>query len=146
MENRWLSLLQMPEYQWEYRHKGATDRELEMLEAALGRPLPLDYRAFLKVSNGGGLSHRNLWRLRFWDALNIPGWSRGFGFVPEQMAGAVAFGDDFGEEALVFDMRPEHPDGKYPMVRVNYYALEWNDAIPVAGDFRSLLLRNEPLY
>lgn len=146
MEYHWLSLLETPEYQWEYRHKGATDRELAMLEAALGRPLPSDYQAFLKVSNGGGLSRRDIWRIRLWDALNIPGWSRGFGFVPEQIAGAVAFGDDFGEEALVFDMRPKHPDGQYPIVRVSYYDLEWKAALPIADDFSSLVLRNDPLY
>ena len=146
MENQWLSLLEGPEYQWEYRHQGASDRELEMLEAALGRPLSAEYRAFLKLSNGAGLSRRDLWRLRLWDALNLPGWSRGFGFVPEQIAGAVAFGDDFGEEALVFDMRKPHPDGQYPIVRVNYYELEWEAALPLADTFQSLLLRNEPLY
>lgn len=146
MENQWLSLLEGPEYQWEYRHQGASDRELERLQAALGRPLPVAYRAFLKLSNGAGLSRRDLWRLRLWDALNLPGWSHGFGFVPEQIAGAVAFGDDFGEKALVFDMRQTHPDGQYPIVRVNYCELEWKAALPLADTFQNLLLRNEPLY
>ena len=78
--------------------------------------------------------------------MNLPGWSRGFGFVPEQIAGAVAFGDDFGEEALVFDMRKTHPDGQYPIVRVNYYELEWKTALPLADTFQNLVLRKEPWY
>jgi hypothetical protein len=50
-------------------------RELEVLEAELGRPLPAAYRAFLEVANGGNLEHY---------AIAIP---------PERGGGSASFCD-----------------------------------------------------
>lgn len=143
----WTSTLREPDYVWETRFEGATDEEVARLAAYCGRPLPAAYVAFLRQANGGGLWYDDLWYIRFWRSEDIPSWSAAYQFGPARIPGALAFGDDGGDECLVFDMRPDHPDGEYPVYAVNFISVGWKEAILVAPDFTSLLLlRRELLH
>lgn len=136
----WSAVLQDSGYAWEYRYPGATEDELARLAAFFGRPLSEDYTAFLRLSNGGGLWYQDLWHIRFWRSADIPSWSAAFGFLPDEMPDAVAFADNGGGEGLVFDIRQEQKDGRYPVLAVNFVTVGWEEVIPVAQDFQSLLL------
>jgi hypothetical protein len=141
----WSPVLQHPGYAWEFRHPGATDNDLNERRAFCGRPLPEDYMAFLRLSNGGGLWYQDIWYVRFWRSVDIPSWSAAFGFVPDEMPGALAFADDGGGEGLVFDIRQEQQDGLYPVVAANFVTIGWKEVIPVAQDFRRLMLLRREL-
>lgn len=146
MSADWLALLDGPAYTWELRNPGATEEELERLAAFFGRLLPDDYAAFLRMSNGAILSYDDEWYMRLWTSSDIPSWSAAYGFVPSAIPGAIAFGDDGGGEGLVFDVRPERPDGRYPIFLVNFVTIGWKDAIHVADDFRGLVSLKQGLF
>jgi hypothetical protein len=145
MGSDWLWLLQAPNYVWYSRYPPATDEEVERLASYFGRPLPPDYDTFLRTCSGGELSNDDLWTIHLWPIGEIPRWSEAYGFVPDRMANAVAFGDNGGGETLVFDTRPEHPDGQYPVVAVNLVSIGWDEVILVAESFRDLMLLRHPL-
>lgn len=136
----WLSRLEGPGYVWNKDLPGATDVELAALEAHLGRALPISYEEYMHASNGGTLQYRDLWYVRLWKAENVAEWSEGYGFTPENMQGAIAIGDDGGDEALVFDMRVQRADAQYPVYTVDLVRLGWDEAIKVADNFQELLL------
>ncbi|WIG57908.1 MAG: hypothetical protein OJF49_000653 [Ktedonobacterales bacterium] len=143
----WLSILDAPEYIWELRAPPATEAQIAEFEAFCGRPLPDDYIAFLRTSNGGALWYKDIWFMQFWPIQDIPAICSGYGFIQSEIPDAIAFGADAGSEGLVFDMRSEHADGQYPIFAVNYVSISWRKAIPVSPDFRSLLLlRHELLW
>jgi hypothetical protein len=75
----------------------------------------------------------------------LPSASSGYGFTPERIPGAVALGSDGGGEGIVFDLRPQHPDGYYPIVAVNFVSVNWRETIHIADSFRDLLLLRRPL-
>ncbi|HEY7780427.1 MAG TPA: SMI1/KNR4 family protein [Ktedonobacterales bacterium] len=141
----WESVLRQPNYSWEQRYPGATNDQLARLTEYFGRSLPQDYAAFLRLSDGAGLWHGDLWYIRLWRSADIPSWSAAYGFVPTKMHGAIAFGDDGGEEGLVFDIRPERAEGPYPVFAVNLVSVGWKEALPIADDFRQLLLLSREL-
>lgn len=141
----WLALLQAPEYDWHSRNPAASEGDLDTLADYFGRPLPANYAAFLRAWSGAEVSCRGTWRMRLWSARDIPAWSSAYGFTPERMPNAGAFGDNGGGEALVFDLRPERIEGAYPVMAVNFVSISWSEAIPVATSFRELLLLRRPL-
>ena len=145
-EDSWVARLEEPGYRWVSREPPATDADLAQLSAFMGRPLPDDYIAFLRSSNGGGLWYKDLWYLRLWRAADIPSWSTVYGYTPDAIAGAVAIADNGGGEAIVFDYGPERPDGDYPLYLINFIDIEWDAALPLTADVRSLLLRRTDLF
>jgi len=104
-----------------------------------------------QTTNGTGVSrqhrkmrlppsrNRDTWYFHFWRAEDIPSWSAGYGFTPDEIPGTLVFGDDGADEALVMDLREERSDRRYPIYAINYYSVEWKLAVPVAPNFRSLL-------
>ncbi len=140
----WLSQLDQQGYVWTKAMTGASQTELEQLAAFMGRPLPHDYETFMLNWNGSTIRYNDLWHVRVWPARDVPSWSTGYGFTAQKMPGAVAFGDDGGGEALVFDLRPEHSAGQYLVYTVNLVTLEWDEAIKVADSFHDLLLLRRP--
>lgn len=65
--------------------------------------------------------------------------------TPNEFPGALVLGSDGADEALIMDMREERTDRRYPICAINYYSVEWELALPVAPDFRSLLLLRHSL-
>lgn len=145
--DEWLTLLETPGsgYVWSAQDPPASEPDLEALTRYVGRPLPIDYSAFLRKWGGGELWYRDEWDLRFWNARDIPAWAQAYGFTPKRMPGAIPFGDNGGGEAIVFDVRPEHPDGHYPIIAVNFTSIDWDATIFIANSFRELLQLRRPI-
>ena len=142
----WLSAIQTdPDYQWHSRNPGAAYQQVAQLEQFAGRPLPDDYVAFLKVANGAALSYKDVWYMRVWAADDIPAWSAAYGFTATRVHGALVIGDNGGSEALLFDLRPQHPDKRYPVCALDFVSLDWNDALRVADTFQETLQLRHPL-
>ncbi len=148
--DEWLGILNGPEYEWsswQQPVRGVSSDEWEQLVSWCGRPLPDDYAAFLRLTNGADVWHAPYGTLRFWPSHDIPRFSSEAGV--RDLPGAFAFGDDTAEEILVFDTRPCHPDGRYPVYAVDAYSVHdrWEGAIRVADTFTSLiLLRSDLLH
>jgi len=138
-------MLETADYQWEGHEPPASEAAIAALARFAGRDLPDDYMAFLYRQNGGALWHRDVWYLWLWRAEDIPSWSEAYSMTPNEISCALVLGSDGADEALVMDMREERPDKRYPIYAINYYAVEWELAIPVAPDFRSLLLLRRSL-
>ncbi len=143
--DQWLSTLDGPHYTWDDHGQPATDEEIVVLERFVRRPLPPDYVAFLRMCNGATLWHGDHWFIKIWPSGQIPDVTSGYRF-DMRMPSAIPFASDGGGEALVFDIRPAHPDGRYPILLVNYVTVGWDETIPVASCFRELMLLSDSLF
>lgn len=141
----WLDQLDTPDYRWDDRPPPATDAEIAALTQFAGRPLPSEYAAFLKRSDGGALWYRDMWYLWLWRAADIPTWSAAYGFTAQRIPGALVIGSDGGSEGIVLDTRPERADSAYPIYAVNFVSIGWDTALMIAPEFRSLLLLRHEL-
>ena len=68
MSTDWLRALEGPDYVWEQRAAPAGEEEVAELAVFFGQPLPEDYAAFLRATNGGYLPFKDRWEIRFWIA------------------------------------------------------------------------------
>lgn len=141
----WLSVLEGPNYTWDYRGPPATSEQIDALGHFARRLLPADYVAFLRMCDGAAVWHDDYWFLNVWPTGEVPAVTAGYRF-DEHMPGALPFASDGAGEALVFDMRREHPDEEYPVLLVNYVTVGWDETIPVATSFRELLLLDKSLF
>ena len=144
MTANWFSVLESPDYQSISRDPGVTDSDVTELARFFGRPLPADYAAFLRVCGGGELSFRDIWTIRLWRPADIPSWLPAYGF-PKWAPEAKVIGDNGGGEALVFDTRPVHIDGDYPIYAMNFVSITWDAIIYVAKSFTDLMWLQHPL-
>lgn len=142
----WLRQLDKPGYYWQERNSPASDPEIAALQSFVGRQMPADYVAFLRMTDGAILSYRDEWLLQIWPAWQVPEVCIGYGFTPERIAGGIAIASDGGSEALVYDTRAQHRDSQYPIYLVNYVTIGWREAIYCAPDFRSMLLLRHGLF
>ena len=142
----WLLQLDGPGYEWRERNLPASDAEIAVLQAYVGRPLPADYVTFLRLTNGATLSYNDQWVVHIWSAWQVPEVCAGYGFTPDVVPGAIAIASDGGSEGLVYDIRPPHADGHYPIYLVSYIGIGWDEAIFCAPDFRSMLLLRDSLF
>jgi hypothetical protein len=142
----WRTLLSDPEYQWDSFGPGMSDHDLAELARWFGRPLPEDYIAFLRLSDGAAVQYDLLWDLSIHPGTQLPEIAEGYHVGAPDLPGAILFGSH-AIFHLVFDTRPQHSDGRYPVLAIDWYELSsgWEKAIPVADDFRSLLLLRRPL-
>jgi SMI1 / KNR4 family (SUKH-1) len=145
MESDWLDILETADYKWEGREPPASEEAIAALARFARRDLSDDYVAFLRRQNGCALWYRDVWYLWLWRADDIPSWSEAYSMTPNEISGALVLGSDGADEALVMDMREERSDRRYPIYAINYYSVEWELALPVAPDFRSLLLLRHSL-
>ncbi len=131
-------------YEWAGA-QGATEAEIRDLAMRLSRPLPEAYVAFLRLANGAEVRYSRLWDVVLYPTSEVTEVWRLYQFDPELFPGAVLFGSNGGDELLVFDMRPEQPDGRYPVYVTYNLDVNWEDATVVAEDFRGLLLLRKSL-
>jgi len=143
--DKWKAILDEPGYEWEPLGPGATEQELAELAGWIGRPLPDDYVALLRLANGAGVSYDRVWDITFLSTRQVPEYSRDYQIGAPHLPGAVLFAS--ASEGLVFDTRPQHPDGRYPIYSVDYISVGdgWEAAIHVADSFRDLLLLRDRL-
>jgi hypothetical protein len=144
-ESDWLDILETADYKWDRREPPASEEAIATLARFAGRDLPDDYVAFLRRQNGGSLTYDDFWYLGFWRADDIPSWSAAYGMTPNEIPASLILGSNGGGEAIVLDMRKERSDRRYPIVAINFISDGWEDAMPVAPDFRSLLLLRRSL-
>ena len=112
----------------------ASDREIEELEAALGRQLPPDYTEFLRIGNGGegfigDAVYAILWRCGELIEINEAYQ------VQQRAPGLLAFGSDGGGEGFGFDTRQI----VWPVVQVPWIGMDWTTAIPLGESFTRFL-------
>jgi hypothetical protein len=138
-ESDWLDMLETADYRWDGREPPASEGAIATLAHFAGRELPDDYVAFLRRQNGGALRYDDFCYLWLWRADDIPSWSAAYGMTPNEIPGSLTLGSNGGGEAIVLDVREERPDRRYPVVAINVISDGWDDAMPVATDFRSLL-------
>jgi SMI1/KNR4 family protein SUKH-1 len=141
----WLETLQGVDYRWDVRPLPATEQDIAALGVFVARPLPDDYVAFLRHHDGGALWYRDVWYIHLWRASDIPEWSSAYGFSAAAIPGAIPIGSDGASECLALDIRPQHSNGNYPICAINFVSIDWDEALPVAPDFRSLLLLRHAL-
>jgi hypothetical protein len=144
-ESDWLAVLETADYRWDGREPPASEEAIAALARFAGRELPDDYVAFLRRQNGGSLRYHDFWYLWLWRADDIPSWSEAYGMAPNQIPGSLILGSNGGGEAIVIDMREERLDRRCPIVAINFISDGWDDAMPVAPDFRSLMLLRREL-
>jgi hypothetical protein len=143
-DSDWLNMRETAGYKWEGREPPAYAEAIAALERFAGRNPPDDNVAFLRRQNGGALWHRDAWYLWLWRAEDIPSWPEAHSKTPTEIPGALVRGSDGADEALVMEMREARLGKRYPVFAINYHS--WELALPVALDFRSLLLlRHSPL-
>ena len=108
-----LDILETADYKWESHEPPASEDAIAALAHSAGHDLPDDYVVFLRRFNGGALRYCDAWYLRLWRAEDIPSWSAGYGFTPDEIIGTLVLGDDSADGALVMDMREERSDQRY---------------------------------
>jgi len=106
---------------------------LEAVEAAIGRPLPKDYKDFL-LSNDGGEGFISVNYLILWKAEELVGFNREYE-VEKYASGFFLFGSDGGGEGYAFDMRGGEP----AVVAVPFVGMSLRYASPCAPDFQNFL-------
>jgi hypothetical protein len=84
----WLERLDGPGYRWDWHQPPATESDIAVLTAFAGRPLPANFSACLRRSDGGALWYTDMWYLRLWRAADIPSWSAAYGLTPSEIPGA----------------------------------------------------------
>jgi hypothetical protein len=113
---------------------GVPEHALDAVLRALSVELPLDYKEFLRVSNGGeGFLGRNY--VRLWKAEELKPMNAGYG-VAQFAPGLLLFGTDGGGEAFAFDTQA-HP---WTVVRVPFIGMgDPQCAMPLGRSFREFL-------
>jgi hypothetical protein len=129
------SLLLGGDYQWE-GNPPATPEDIAALEAAFPVPLPADYLALLRLSDGGeaGLSGYPTY-VRLWPALKVIDHNEGYQ-VSHWLPGFIGFGDNGGPDMVGFDTRHGEP---YPVCSVMFAPMEWEGAMGQVADFRAFI-------
>jgi hypothetical protein len=99
-------------------------------------PLPADYLALLRLSDGGHATRSEYPSyVRFWPARTVVEYNRDYE-VQQWVPGLVGFGDDGGPVFVAFDTRRGPP---YSIVAVPFAPMEFESAQVVAVDFAAFV-------
>jgi hypothetical protein len=114
----------------------ASPHEIAALLHESALPLPAEYIAFLRESNGGegNLDVEPGW-CQLWPAAEVIAHNASYD-VQAELPGFLAFGSSGAGQLLAFDGRGQRP---FPVVAVPYVALGPEEASPVAADFTSFV-------
>jgi len=114
----------------------AADDLIERSEDQLATHLPGEYKEFLKVGNGGeGFIGESEYAI-FWGVDELYSLNESYE-VATYAPGFLVFGTDGGGEAYGFDTRVEG----WPIVRLPFIGMSWNEAIPLGNSFCGFLER-----
>ena len=111
----------------------ASTASLEAVEAAIGRPLPRDYKDFL-LANDGGEGFISVNYVILWKAEELVRFNQEYE-VEKYAPGLFLFGSDGGGEGYAFDMRGGEP----AVVMVPFIGMSLRHASPCAPDFSNFL-------
>jgi hypothetical protein len=138
----WYWRLLQGDCQWQHRNLGATDLEIQQLEAYFGSTLPPDYEAFLRFANGASISTGEGWFVRVWNGSDVREWAAAYGIVDPDYPGAKAVGDDGGDNCVVFDARTPQEAANYSLYELPFVSTSWKDAFLVASLFSTYVLEH----
>ena len=114
---------------------GASDSSIRESEAKLGFNFPVEYIAFLKLTNGGEGFIGEEYAI-FWNVEELAEANADYQ-VHEYAAGLLIFGSNGGGEAYGFDTRRE----PWPVVRMPFVGMNWGQAISIGDSFSEFLER-----
>ena len=112
---------------------GASDSSIRESEAKLGFNFPVEYIAFLKLTNGGEGFIGEEYAI-FWNVEELAEANADYQ-VHEYAAGLLIFGSNGGGEAYGFDTRRE----PWPVVRMPFVGMNWGQAISIGDSFSKFL-------
>jgi hypothetical protein len=104
------------------------------VEKKLGIKLPIAYRNFLKLNNGGEGFIGESSYVAFWPVEELAAKNRAYE-VEKQAPGLLVFASDGGGEAYGFDTRAAN----WPVVQVPFIGMEWKVAWPMGESFDAFL-------
>lgn len=114
----------------------ASDADLQSLTAWVPAPLPPEFLAFLRKSDGGQAERESYpTYLRFWPACTVVEYNIGYE-IQENVPGLIAFGDDGGPAFIAFDTRSGFP---YPILVIPFVPMQFASAEPLAATFGEFL-------
>jgi hypothetical protein len=114
----------------------ASKNDLAALVAAASVPLPPEYLALLRLSDGGHASLSGYPSyVRVWPARTAIEHNRDYE-VQEWLPGFIGFGDNGGPDMVGFDTREGEP---YPVCAVPFVPMEWEAAVGQAPDFGAFI-------
>ena len=122
-------------YQWDSR-PAASEADIAALIEASRVPLPGDYLALLRLSNGGSAQisgYPNY--VRIWPAKLAIENNKGYQ-VQKWLPGFIAFGDNGGPDMVGFDTRNGEP---YPVCSIPFAPMEWEGAMGTVADFKTFI-------
>jgi hypothetical protein len=134
------TLLLSGRYHWD-ANPPATEEDLAALIAATPVPLPAEYLALLRLSNGGQatmLGYPSY--VRIWSARTAIEFNRDYQ-VQKWLPGFVGFGDNGGPDMVGFDTRSGEP---YPVCAVLFAPMEWEAAMGQMTDFAAFIHQLQP--
>jgi len=122
-------------HQWD-GNPPASEAEIAELVAKLPAPLPEEYLALLRLSDGGTamLSGYPSY-VRVWPARTAIEYNRDYE-VQRWLPGFVGFGDNGGPDMVGFDTRRGEP---YPVCAVPFAPMEWAAAMGTVPDFGAFI-------
>jgi hypothetical protein len=128
-------------HQW-HGNSPAAEADIAALVAASPAPLPPDYLALLRLSDGGDASLSGYPSyVRIWPARTAIEYNRDYQ-VQKWLPGFIGFGDNGGPDMVGFDTRRGEP---YMVCAVPFAPMEWEAAIGQMPDFGAFIRQLLPV-
>jgi SMI1/KNR4 family protein SUKH-1 len=129
-------------HQWDGNPPAAED-DIEALVSSSPAPLPSEYVALLRLSDGGQaqLSGYPSY-VRIWSARTAIEYNRDYE-VQQWLPGFVGFGDNGGPDMVGFDTRFGQP---YRVCAIPFAPMEWEAAIGEVTDFSAFIRQLLPRH
>ena len=128
-------------HQWD-GNLPASEADIAALVAGAPVPLPAEYLALLRLSDGGTAMLAGYPSyVRIWPAGAVLGENADYR-VAEWLPGFVGFGDNGGPDMVGFDTRRGQP---YPVCAVPFAPMEWSSAMGTVADFGAFIRQLLPM-
>lgn len=120
----------------------ASEEDLAVLIAESPVPLPAEYLALLRLSDGGDAAMSGYpTYVRIWPARTAIEYNRDYE-VQRWLPGFVGIGDNGGSDMVGFDSRRGEP---YPVCAVPFAPMEWEAAMGQVPDFGTFIRQLLPI-
>jgi hypothetical protein len=128
-------------HQWD-GNPPASEADIAALVAGSPVPLPAEYLALLRLSNGGTATLAGYPSyVRVWPARTAVEYNDGYE-VQRWLPGFVGLGDNGGPDMVGFDTRAGEP---YPVCAVPFVPMEWSAAMGTVPDFGAFIRQLLPV-